>query len=184
MQREPNGFCDLEGRPFERRDLCWRSIGTDWSRLEITTKDSTLALLSEIVGAWTPPFHILYVHIVPLTEHPEGRYQSPAIYDLSDMGLFLSRFGRFLETDGRHSFWIASPATGCQAIYDRHEILYVYGDDDRVETALQRRGFESEQPRIPAPHVHHFRHELNADFDELMAYWDWVPSPLREDDDI
>lgn len=121
--------------------------------------------------------------MVPRTAHAAGRYQSPTIEDFNDFREFLSRFKPFFEGDGRHQVWIAAPDQRQQIVYDRHEILYVYGDLKKTEDILVEAGFERSTIRISAPHTHHYNASFDSALADLMNWWDWKYSPLEPGDD-
>lgn len=176
-------FTDMMGSPVDRRNIWELITGNGWSRLVITTSDSPVDLMMELVDEWSPPFFVLFVHIVPRTDHEAGRYQSPPVEDLSVLKLFLGRYRNLFEGDGRQCIWVAAPDENRQIIYDRHEILYVYGDDQRVASRLRKRGFEQDKIEIPVPHEHHYNAEFDATVGDLMSCWEWSHSPLLEADE-
>lgn len=92
-----------------------------------------------------------------------------------------ARFGAFLEQDGRHHVWLASPEN--MLVYDRHQCIYAYGDLDAYERVLRARGFRPGQAELPVPHTHHYHAQFDDAEDEVMAYWAWRHSPLRDGDE-
>ena len=176
-------FSDVMGSPVVRTNTCEFITEDGWSRLHIATSDSRVGLMMELVNEWSPPFFVLYEHIVPRTDHPAGRYQSPLIKNLPELKVFLSHYKDLFEGDGRQNIWVAAPNENRRIIYDRHKILYLYGDDQRVANHLKEWGFEQEQIEIPVPHSHHYNVENDTIVIDLMSYWDWSYSPLPEGDD-
>ncbi len=174
---------DPSGAPVQRGDLWDRDSGDGWSRLRITTAGSPVDLMIELTEDWLPPFYVLYVHVAPRTSHQAGRYQSPPLATWSELRWFLDRFRDLLEHDARQNLWIAAPEDERQIIYDRHEVVYAYGDDERVLAELERLGFEQGRIQVPEAHQHHYHLEYDARATELMRCWDWQHSPLTNGDD-
>lgn len=117
------------------------------------------------------------------TEAEEGRYQSPRIDTFDDLDAFLIEYWDFFECDGRHGLWISEVSNGRQLVYDNHEIVSAYGDDDGVISALKDRGFEEGAIDIPVPHTHNYHAIHDQLLDALMAAWDWQWFPLQPVDE-
>lgn len=156
------------------------SDGNDRLRIGVvglTTLRSLLTLLP-------PPYWVLYVLIVPAAPDTEaGRYQSPSPLGREEFDSFLDRYGPFLESDGRHDLWIKSVNDPELLVYDRHEIVYAYGDLDRLRTVLEVEGYVPGEVAIPNPHSHHYHRENNEDQRRLFESYGWVYMPLRPDDE-
>jgi len=126
---------------------------------------------------------VLYVAVDEFAGYEAARYGSPPVDDFEDLRLFLFQFQEFFEDDARHNLWVCAPRSKQQIIYDRHEILYVYGDDGRFLSMLLERDFSQARPLIPASHCHHYHHEFTSLHTELMEFWDWSRTPLQPGDD-
>ncbi len=176
-------FCDVAGSPIYRENTLEVMTGDSGNRLAITTSDSPIDLMIALVNKWSPPFFVLYVHIVPRTDHPAGRYQSPPINSSSELSRFLNRFRDLFEADGRHNLWVFASEQNRQIVYDRHEILYIYGDDNHVANCFEKRGFKKNTIEIPVPHAHHYNEKFDATVGDLMNSWDWSYSPLEDSDE-
>ena len=153
------------------------------ARLVITTEDSPVSLMRDIVRNWPAPFVILYALIVTRSDVEPARYQSPWLDDIQSVDAFLTRFQNFFEQDARHAVWVSAPDHGLQIVYDRHELLFVYGDGERVGELLEERGFANGQAQVPVPHAHHYHAQFDQDFAALMDWWQWRSSPLQPDDE-
>jgi len=140
-------------------------------------------MIVDFLNLWRPPYLVLYVALDDFAGYEAGRYESPAIDDFEDLRYFLFQFQEFFEDDARHNLWIYAPTAKQQIIYDRHEILYLYGDDGRILSMLLERGFSHARPQLPAPHCHHYHHEFTSTHEELMESWDWYRKPLQPGDD-
>ena len=176
-------FADLNGERIERQN-CWDiERGDGWSRLIVATSGSPIDLIADLVKEWRPPFFVLYVHVVPRTEHSEGRFQSPAIERVSELKQFLLQYKDLFENDGRQNIWIGAPDDNRHIVYDRHEVLYVYGDDERISQLLTAQGYNQELAEIPVPHAHHYDAQFDASVISLFDHWEWNHSPLEINDD-
>lgn len=173
---------DLSNLPVRVDDVYWLNAADGWDRLEIATSGSFVNLILNITENWAPPYFILYVVDVTRTGHAPGRYQSALIDKYDDVSQFLKLFQNAFENDGRHSLWVAAPQQSRQLVYDRHEILYVYNDNERVCKLLDERGYTQCEILIPVPHTHHYNAEFDMDVEALMDYWSWHKTPLQQGD--
>ncbi len=92
-------------------------------------------------------------------------------------------FQDFFEQDGRHHLWVMSWSEEGQFIFDRHNMIYAYGDLDRYESHLNSVGFARGRVAIPVLHAHYYHPEFNTAENELMAYWSWMKFPLQPEHD-
>jgi hypothetical protein len=122
------------------------------------------------------------VLVVPRSGGGAGRYQSPNPVTRDELRAFVERFGPFLEGDGRHHFWVASSDGEGTLVYDRHNVIYAYGDLTAYARALERLDCREGTVQIPVPHTHHYRAEHDIDQDALLRYWAWRHSPLQDQD--
>jgi hypothetical protein len=153
-------------------------------RLCIGASGGHIDLLIELAESWgRPEVAVLYVLVVGIGA-PEGRYQSPWPLPSEDAAAFCRRFRAFLESDGRHHLWLASPhdAVPPMLVYDRHNRIYAYGDLDAYTTILQARGMQPGTVHLPSPHTHYYHREFDDDARALLSHWEWLHSPLREQD--
>lgn len=154
------------------------------TRLTIGPSASHLDLLVELAATWqNQEYYILYVLLIPHEGIETGRYQSPLIESLEDLQIFLATYERFLESDGRHHIWIASAHGEGQLIYDRHNVIFAYGDLAQYEGVLREKGFSESEVRIPTPHAHHYPPDNLKDLKALLEYFPWHASPLRPGDE-
>jgi hypothetical protein len=68
-------------------------------------------------------------------------------------------------------------------VYDNHDLIYSYGNDDEVVALLKARGFDEGNPIIPSPHVHCYNQEFDTKEDDIMKYFEWIEFPLQEQHD-
>jgi len=155
----------------------------DQDRLVITQAVHQVNLVRDLSQIMDEPFGILYVLVVPRGEHEAGRYQSPNPVSRQDLLSFLNRFEHFLESDGRHNLWVASIGEPDLLVYDRHNLIYSYGRLEHFKKILETKGIaETPQVKIPSPHVHYYHEEFDENESQLLKYWDWKRSPLRNQD--
>jgi hypothetical protein len=178
-------FCHVvEGRqePHLYGDIWQRQQTSGPERLVIAPDRDHTGLMLELASLWHENYYVLYVLLIPPEGKQAGRYQSP------DMGYpelrdFCKEFGDFIESDGRHSFWINSPVGEALLVYDHHNLIYAYGDLARYEHLLEQRNFVKDQVKIPVPHSHIFLDDSIEPLERLMARYEWRWSELHPDDD-
>ena len=152
-------------------------------RLVIAPAADHTRLLLALASCWRGPYGLLYVLLVSRTDQLPGRYESPGVLPLAELASFLAEHAAFLESDGRHAFWIDSPEGEGTLVYDQHNVLYAYGPIEAYETLLLEQGFTRSPVRFPAPHMHHYHPENDSAEEQLLVHWEWRYSPLQDDDD-
>jgi hypothetical protein len=125
---------------------------------------------------------LLYVLHTPCCEGRPGRYESPWL-QIPQICEFIARFGDYLRADARFDLWAYSDAGESTLVWDRHNVLYAYGEADRFAAELRALGFQRGTPSIPAPHAHHYRPELDVQAAAFLAEWSWTYSPLLPEDE-
>lgn len=108
----------------------WATEGTSngGSRTVIAPAHHQVELIIKLLQTMTGPFWVLYVLVIPRGGSKAGRYQSPEPQAAEDVAALLTNFTAFLEKDGRHNIWVASATTSQMLVYDRHNVIYAYGD--------------------------------------------------------
>ena len=154
----------------------------NFKRIVVAPKDNQIELIQNIIRDFEPPYYILYVLVVSRCDNEPGRYQCP--YPLNDIEInnFSNKFKDYFETDGRHHIWIGSAKTKQLAVYDNHNIIYIYGDTHNIQQKFNNLGFKEEPVQIPAPHTHLYNVENDNYEIEVMDYCEWVKFPLGEQD--
>ena len=179
-------FGELEktgGAEHKYGNLFRHEVHPDWSRVTFSTDGLQIPLMLEIANRWDGPYGILYVLKVSRLGHSDARYQSPEPCSFYDLELFAYTFQEYFEGDGRHHLWFIDVPTGSQLIYDNHNLIYSYGNDDDVISLLRSKGFEEGDPQIPCPHEHCYNQEFDTNEDEIMEYFEWKKFPLQEEHD-
>jgi hypothetical protein len=154
-----------------------------WSRVTIAPDDNQIRLMLEISKRWSGPYGILYVLKLPRLGHKAARYQSSAPCTWDELELFAYTFQEYFEGDGRHHLWFIDVPTNRQVIYDNHNLIYSYGDDEDVISRLRAKGFAEKEIRIPSPHMHYYNPEYDKTEDEIMNYFEWIEFPLQDEHD-
>jgi len=152
------------------------------SRLLIGAREREIALILDLCREFDGPFGILYVLLASRLGYDDARYQNPEPIDYDELELFLWTFQLFLEQDGRHHRWVISLSGEGQFIFDRHNIIFAYGNLERYESYLMTAGFRRGSVEVQVPHAHNFHAEYDSSEDELMKYWEWKKFPLQADD--
>lgn len=152
------------------------------ARLCIAPDGRFVPLLLALAHCWRGPYWVLYVLTVPRGGGEAGRYQIPEPVNFTALQSFLDEHRPFLEGDGRHALWVASAAGEGTLVYDRHNVLYAYGPLEQYEDVLRAWSVRRGDVEIPVPHSHHYRAELDAGEAKLLAAYDWMRTPLREQD--
>ena len=174
---------DRGDRRYRCGDAYTREVHPDWSRVTISVNEKQIPLMLDIARHWEGPYVILYVLIASRRGHGSGRYQSPTPCSFDDLEIFAYTFQEYLEVDGRHHLWLIDVPTNKQIIYDNHNLLYSYGDDEDVISLLKTKGLVEGNPKIPYPHEHRFNLEYDVAEDEIMEYFEWIKFPLQEEQD-
>lgn len=153
------------------------------SRLVVGVPHGNAEIVKSLVSSLEPPYFLLYVLHTPRGEGKPGRYQSPGL-SREQLYEFISEFGPFLSGDARFDLWARSPSENATVVWDRHNLLFAYGPLDRYTAVLHSLGFvQGTAPKVPEPHAHHYRHELDEDARKLLSVFEWSWSPLRPEDE-
>lgn len=156
----------------------------DSERLVIGPTDEQVKLLDELATTFpTRRYYILYVLLLSHEGRSPGRYQSPLLESHEDLRSFLGTFQEFLEGDGRHHLWIASPDSPELLVYDQHDVIFGYGNLDAFESVLKNRKYELSEFWFPYPHTHGFDPANASQEAELMAYFPWQYFELQPGDE-
>jgi hypothetical protein len=125
------------------------------------------------------PFTLLYVLHTPRGGRP-GRYQSPEL-TRQETTEALKRFASYLTSDSRHDLWFHS-SSGL-LVWDRHDVVYFYGELAVAEEVLRAAGFSEGSVAIPSPHAHNYHAVFDSDEKSFVAAFDWIRSDLRPEDE-
>jgi hypothetical protein len=164
-------------------NLFKHEVYPEWSRVTIGPRAGHVSLMLEIARAWSGPYGILYVLKVSRCNHKAARYQSPSPCSFEELERFARYFESYFEGDGRHHLWFSDVNSGSQLVYDNHDLVYAYGNDEQVISLLKARGYTEGGPDIPSPHIHCYNQQFDDREDEIMDYFEWIEFPLQDEHD-
>jgi|SRR5579863_216285 hypothetical protein len=177
------GWVPDEDRRYEYPDVFSLEKTSRLQRLVIAPSANQVSLMLELLGVMPEPYGVLYVLVVPRSDVEAARYQAASFKSRTETEGFLSRFKDFFENDGRHHIWLASPPSPDMLVYDRHNVIYAYGRLPAFERIVVSRGLSKvEAVEFPSPHTHHYNEAFDREQEEVLRYWPWVRSPLRDND--
>ena len=136
--------------------------------------NSGIDLILRLTADDPGPFGILYVLVVARPTKA-GRYQLKNPLDSDAFQEYLERNRLYFEGDGRHHLWIRC-GDGSLIVYDRHEMLYLYGDLNRFSEVLDSMGYSQGRVAVDFPHSHHYNQEFDleeksiTESDEYMRF--------------
>lgn len=169
--------------PYDYGNRWQREEYPTWSRLTIGATRDHIDLALRLAQEFDPSYYLLWVLVVPASNHKPGRYQSPAITSHDTLADVLTRYRAFFEFDGRHHLWIGATDGLGQIIYDNHNILYAYGPLDKFEGVLLGAGLTRGTVEIPCPHAHFYARDAAATEDALFDELGWEWHPLVDEHD-
>ena len=178
------GWKPEEPQRYEYPNVWSREKTTGPERLVIAPTSNHISLMIELSNVMLEPFWVLYVLTVPRGEGEAARYQNAEPIGREEAVRLLSRFKQFFESDGRCHLWLKSVSNSDLLVYDKHNVIYGYGQLSAFEEILSKRGMEKvEDLRFPSPHIHNYRSEFDAPARELLNYWKWTQSSLHDSDE-
>jgi tetratricopeptide (TPR) repeat protein len=152
-----------------------------YRRLRIGAANNHGTLVLNIMRHLSAPYFLLYVLHTSRRGNELARYQSPAL-EFNRLAEFLTAFQDFLTADGRHDLWLHSVRDRATVVWDRHNLIYVYGPLSTIENFLAGLGFAKEAPRIPMPHRHNYHPKYDELENRLIRYLEWTRIPLQPED--
>ncbi|NDV83846.1 hypothetical protein [Bacteroides sp. 51] len=156
---------------------------TQSDRLVVGVDENQTDLLLEFAKTLHPPYYVLYVLIVSHLDNECARYESPLFDTLESLSCFLNKYSEFFETDGRHHIWVGTIDDSGLLVYDHHNVIYAYGNQENYTRILTAKGFREEDFYFPDRHCHYF-HSENDKFEEaIFNEFDWQIFPLGENDE-
>jgi hypothetical protein len=152
-------------------------------RMVIAPSSGHIELLQSLAAGWNDGYFLLYVLLVSCRGNRPGRYQSPGPLTAADVRAFCGEYGAYLETDGRHHFWIGSPTDQGTLVYDQHNVIFAYGDLASYERIATGRGLVQGHVRFPAPHTHQYNEGNDEREDAILSHWEWRWCALQDNDE-
>lgn len=163
-------------------DIWSREITSNYSRLMIAPAKNQIDLMLKLAESFEGPYGILYALLISRNDNKCGRYQCPKPLSIDELKEFCQVFKEYLETDGRHHFWVASTKVKDLLVYDQNNVIFAYGDNDIKKRILLDQGLKEEKVNFPYPHTHLYNPE-NDDFEnKILSYFDWLYAPLQDGD--
>lgn len=144
----------------------------------------TELLLELAKQAFAGPIALLYVLVVPASDHLPGRYYSEDAFAWSDISSLFARYKDFLALDGRHHLWlIDAESPKAFLIYDRHNVIYAYGNLASYVPVLEQFGLRPGEVKHPGMHAHAYHRQFDAAERQLLAEFPWRYETLKDRDD-
>lgn len=150
-------------------------------RITATVPFGEVSVIQSLIRDLDEPIFLLYVLHTTRGEGPVGRYLSGEL-TREATGRFLKRFAVYFRADARFDLWLHFAHNQATVVWDRHNLLYLYGPIVQFEHQLVGLGFQAGNPNLDFAHAHHYRPEFDAEAHELMEYFDWRFSDLRPED--
>lgn len=151
-------------------------------RLAVSLQSGQIELICQLLSTMPGPFGFLYILVVTRTGLEQARYELDKSLTLEGITRLLDEYRGFFEQDARHTVFIVDHSSGDFIVYDRHNLIYIYGDLDRYTRLLTRQGLVQRNIIIPTPHAHHYHHEFDDLETRLVTQNKWVVKPLRDQD--
>lgn len=151
-------------------------------RLIIAPESGQIDLIIELSQILPEPFGILYVLGVPRGGNEEGRYQNKQPVSRAEMEAFLNNFREFFENDARHHIWIVSLPSKSMFVYDKHNVIYAYGELEKFKQILIENDLTQSDVIFPEPHIHSYNPKFDADETRVLTYAEWIKFPLAKGD--
>ncbi len=160
-----------------------KNVQSNWSSIIAAPNDQQIPLLLNILKNWDGPFGILYVLVASRCGRTGARYQSDITRNYEELELFLYTYQEYFERDGRHHLWIIDVESNNRIIYDNHDLIHVYGDNDHAESCCLDHGLSQNKIIIPTPHSHNYNSQYDSVEDELFKEFSWSEFPLVPEHD-
>lgn len=170
-----------ESQEYHYSDLYNVEQNSSYERIVIGLAQSHIETIIELTAVLNGPFYMLYVLHTPRTGEEQGRYQSEALA-YNEISTLLNRFKDFFENDARHDIWIHSSETNTTIVYDRHDLIYLYGFTDEHLHIIEKKGLKKESVSIPCPHVHCYNSEYDNFEIKLLNEYPWKRTSLHDKD--
>jgi len=169
-----------ESKEYHYSDIYNVEQNSSYERIVLGLAKSQIDTILDLIGVCNGTFYILYVLHTPHSCE-EGRYQSGAL-TYAEVSTLLNSYKDFFENDARHDIWIHSPETNTTIVYDRHNLIYLYGFTDKHLHIIEKRELKKEPVIIPCPHVHCYNSAYDTFESKLVNEYPWKRTPLHEED--
>lgn len=155
-----------------------------FSRLVIWPNDNAIETLIQLLKLTSENYELLYILRASRCNNEEARYKIKDL-SLNQTTNFLDQFKSFLQSDSRHRISIrSSDAQLTYFVVDEDNLILAYGDVQQFISFLDSLGFDKyNQPVVyPDPHMHLYHEEFDQHENEILNYFPWIMSELKEVD--
>ena len=158
---------------------------TESERLVVSLENGQVNMMLDLLKGYDNcKYFILYVLVVSRCDNKLGRYQIENLITWEELNVFCNKYSKYLETDGRHHFWIVNYDTKDLVVYDQHNVLYVYGDIESKIKVLENNGYKKvDEINFSIPHIHCYNEENDYFENEIIKNNKWITFPLKERDE-
>lgn len=170
-----------ELQEYRYSDLYNVEQNSSYERITIGLAQGHIDAVLDLIAVLNEPFYMLYILHTSRTDNESGRYQSEKLsYD--EISALFNNFREFFKNDSRHDIWIHSPETDITIVYDRHNLIYLYGLTDEHIQILKEKGLKKGAVNIPAPHIHCYNEEYDIFESKIINNYQWRRTPLEDED--
>lgn len=165
---------------------CFKKVAveTDYPRVYFATDDGYISLIRQCLEFMPAPFHVMYVLIRNISGNENiGRYYTETQMSRKELNSFLDQFGEFFEGDGRHNIWFISNEPKTFIVYDHHNVMFAYGEQEQFLRLLRSKNYIEKEPDIPNPHYHAYNYDYGIDETDVLNSREWIRYDLEPDDD-
>lgn len=154
---------------------------SSYERIIMGLTQGHINAILDFIAVLNGSFYMLYILHTPRADNESGRYQSKKLsYD--EISVLFNNFRDFFENDSRHDIWVHSPETDTTIVYDRHNLIYLYGFNDKHIQILKKKELKKETVNIPSPHVHSYNAEYDTFESKIINDYQWRRTPLEDED--
>jgi len=176
-------FSSIDNTKHQHGDLIEHKCHDEWSVVVAAPNSNQIDLVLDLCKNWSGRFGVLYVLVVPRCGHEEGRYQSNRTFTYIELREFLHLFKGYFEKDGRHHIWVIDVETNNRIVYDNHDLIHCYGDDESAINTCVDLGLAFGEINIPSPHQHLYNKCFDVSENEIFEQYDWQRFPLVSEHD-
>jgi hypothetical protein len=153
-------------------------------RLIISPENEQIDMMLNLLGeSNNSQYGILYILLVSRCGNKLGRYQIANSVTFDELKLFCKKYSKYLETDGRHHFWIINHNTKDLVIYDQHNVLYAYENPETKINILEKINYKRvEKIFFSTPHCHCYNEENDIFEIDIIKNNEWIVTALTAQD--
>jgi hypothetical protein len=152
------------------------------TRLVVAPAGNAVSLLCALADRLSSPVLVLWVLHTSRVGSELGRYQSPPL-PLSAAKQLMETHAEFLENDARSDIWLHSREPESTIVFERHGLIYAYGELQAFRDVLESAGLREGVEAIPSPHAHHYHELYDSAETALASQCEWTITPLHPEDE-